>query len=69
MSDKKNSNWTETKEGWVKSDQSSARGTSPFDKPMPPVRDGNGFPLIRGGNGKIDWDLLAKERAEKRGQS
>ena len=69
MSNNPNNNWTETEEGWVKKDQRTTRGTSPFEKPMPPVRDGNGSPLIRGGNGKIDWDLLAKERAAKKGQS
>lgn len=29
MSDQKNSNWKETKHGWVKQDRSSTRGASP----------------------------------------
>jgi len=69
MADHKNTNWIETEDGWVKREQSSARGTSPFDRPMPPVRNANGFPLIRGGGGKIDWNLVEKERAEKRGKA
>ena len=57
-----NTNWTETQDGYVKNEQSKVRGSSPFDKPMPPVRE-NGLPLIRGGGGKIDWQKVWQEKS------
>ena len=60
-----NPNYVETEDGWVKQDQSQVRGRGPFDKPIPPVRVGS-LPLVRGGNGKVDWK---KVEEEKRGQA
>ena len=66
MANTTNPNWIKTKNGWVKRDQSVTRGQSPFDKPIPPVRVGS-LPLVRGGNGKVDWKKVEEEK--KGGQS
>jgi hypothetical protein len=63
-----NNNWIEKEDGYHKSDKSRTRGTSPFNKPIPPVRDANGFPLKRNSGGKVDWQKLLEEKQKQSNQ-
>jgi hypothetical protein len=38
--------------------QSGRKSWSPFSRPIPPVRDGEGRPMK---NGQVDWDRWAEE--------
>ncbi len=45
---------------------SGRKGWSPFDNPIPPVRDAEtGHPI--GGDGKINWSQVIQESNEKHG--
>lgn len=58
-----NSNWILKKDGWHKKQNSVTKGTSPFTRPAPPVRDGaTGHPIR---NGKVDWARVIRESNEK----
>lgn len=62
-----NQNYEETEEGFWKKDKSQTRGASPFNRPIPPVRTAVGnFPI--GKDGRVDWDLVAKEAQERERQ-
>lgn len=56
-----NSNWIEEEDGYHKT-SSHTRGTSLFNKPVPPVRDANYFPLIPNSGRKVDWQKLYEEK-------
>ena len=62
-----NNNWTEEEDGYHKT-SSRTRGTSPFTKPPPPVRDANGFPLKPNSGGKVDWQKLYEEKQIEKGE-
>jgi hypothetical protein len=60
------SNYTKGKDGYHKKDKSKQRGGSPFDKPIPPVRDGEyGLPYLGDGTERIDWERAEREAAER----
>ena len=65
MSPEKNSNWYEDKDGWHKKSDSQTKGNADyFNRPRPPVRDGQtGHPI--GKDGQIDWKRVIDE-ANKR---
>lgn len=56
-----NLNWTEKQDGWHKNKTSSSKGFSPFDKPIPPMRDSANRPLRQDDNTKIDWKKWDQE--------
>ena len=59
MNGKSKNGWVEHEDGWWK--EGPGRGNADyFNKPFPPVRDGDGRPLRRDGGG-IDWDKWAEE--------
>lgn len=60
-----NDNWTLKKDGYYKTG-STTRGNGLFEKPAPPVRDGEyGFPLKPDSGGKVDWQKLHDEKNAK----
>ena len=57
-----NSNYVERDDGYHKSDQSTTKGNADyFARPIPPVRDTAGRPLVPGSGGKIDVALWMRE--------
>lgn len=64
MSDKKHPSFTTDNEGHHYVPGQSKGNASYFERPAPPVRDGNGFPLKQGGG--VDWDAVYEERQKGR---
>jgi hypothetical protein len=60
-----NSNWVEKEDGWHKTSDSETKGNADyFSKPIPPVRDTAGRPLVPNGGGRIDTARWIKEANE-----
>jgi hypothetical protein len=59
---KKNSNYEERDDGYHKNDQSATKGNADyFAKPLPPVRDTAGRPLVPNSGGKVDMARWIRE--------
>ena len=62
----KNPNYREDSDGYHKSNKSVQKGNADyFSRPIPPVRDSAGRPLIPNSGGKIDTAKWVREVNEK----